>query len=133
VTTPPAKADDDNRYSGWAPCTCHKGPEVRDQMRAELLPAGATIAAMLFELNLHAGSVTIASDMWWGVSVKGCLHTVLDGEKREDDVVLGDKREFSTYIQADEVDMALIETWRQWCAKYREVSGHAPIPRWEES
>lgn len=109
-------------YRGWAPCTGHLGDEYRTMKRAELLPDGVTIDALIIELNdIGGGLVELAVDMWWLVKVSGSIIP--------DDGPLPDET-FHTYIQADELDMGVVETYRIWARKYHETIGNAWRPRW---
>jgi hypothetical protein len=112
------------QYKGWARCTCHEGPEKREQHRAELLPEGVTVEGLLFELNmLCCAWVEIGVDQWWGVSVDGALFP--PGAAYED------RHKFRTYIQCDELDIGLMETHTVWAKRYTEITGKTWQPSWQ--
>lgn len=115
---------DRETYKGWARCTCHEGADKRAQHRAELLPEGATVQNLLFELNmLCAAWVEVGVDQWWGVRVDGALFpSDSDYEHRH---------KFHTYIEGDELDITLMETYTVWAKRYTEITGKTWTASWE--
>lgn len=109
-------------YSGWAPCF-HAGGVTPDQARkrerawldqvtGELGAADGAelIETLLVELTQQA-EVRCASDQWVGVHTEGAVR--LDGRPHDE------WPRFSTYIQGDNVTLALAETWRVWRERAR--------------
>ena len=99
-------------YEGWAPCF-HVGEGVSEEqahVQAQAWLASATndlerregdslVESLLYELSY--ASVTCMADQWFGVYARS--------------------RDFTTYIEADSLALALAETYRVWRDRHPEL------------
>lgn len=98
-------------HRGWAPCA-HSDAE-RAALAADYFIPGATIEALIFNINQIGGAPRCAVDQWWGVFTEGPISV-----KETDERIL-----FCTSIYGDSLLLALTETFKVWCRKVEELSG----------
>lgn len=97
-------------HAGWAPCG--HSEEERAALADYYIP-GATVEALIFNINMIGPAPRCAVDQWWGVYGEAPLTVKEAGER-----VL-----FHTSIQGDSLLLALTETFKVWRQKYEELTG----------